>query len=831
MTSLSENQESKPRMEVRCSRAPHTQDGRLCEVDKRICLSLTEGYAPMWKTWEGVRELIQNWRDGLQQTLLDKLEELVQDEDSAMEMMKAIKIDTRCDRKEIDKASGQVYIFTASAALPASPEDAQDPGGKRVRANLGTAEYSSEQKQLSLVNHNTELTRQVLLMGYTSKAKQEDYMIGKFGEGLKVGALALVRAGYAVSVETSNDIWSFSLVGHDKFDSERLLTVDVFMRPAHTKLAGTYTELSSDATLTILQGLTMDEWTAYSKRFLFLNMSSRYREVKTDHGSLLLEDVYSGQLFVKNIWVTDDFKEEGLVTGVNLRSMPMDRDRRAMVGRNFVEHQVNRMWADALQKEPALVERYYTLLASNRMCEVRYADVYLKEEVNNAVADRFVALHGESAIPVLPTLESEEVRRVARELNKTIVHCNQSLYRVLEKSARFPSVSDMMQQAMTRTKKPRPLPELTPGQKKMLAEAVELVKSVVPDFSGHMVEVVHTDGERLMQGKAKKRIGVPITLFDKSYMHRRFRLCNNPHSNCKCCEMQLCRWFLQYLAKNRSLLPGPAVAEDLDDQNFLLLKGLAMRTCTRFGPLCGGVRTSDMSAKATHQLCDERVERLEAAHQLVVRVANEQAARFREDLTQVDLQGDELQRQLKQAEKEQKIEIEEDGDDDEEYFREQYELAMHREQLRADYKKNELVQMNRQVVYLKEKIEEQRRDAARQEEELYRAIDSLRETQQRYRKHLALCTDEVCQLRDNLKMADDENVLSIVQSFVDRLDEFDSTGIEKCNVCRKHPRDTFFSPCSHQIFCEDCARRVKEEQRRCPYCQIEIDTFSKTFLS
>ena len=30
-----------------------------------IQLSITKNYAQSWKTWEGVREMVQNWHDGL----------------------------------------------------------------------------------------------------------------------------------------------------------------------------------------------------------------------------------------------------------------------------------------------------------------------------------------------------------------------------------------------------------------------------------------------------------------------------------------------------------------------------------------------------------------------------------------------------------------------------------------------------------------------------------------------------------------------------------------------------------------------------------------------
>ena len=41
----------------------------IAEPLQRIQLSLTEHYAPSWKTWEGVRELTQNWHDGVLQSL------------------------------------------------------------------------------------------------------------------------------------------------------------------------------------------------------------------------------------------------------------------------------------------------------------------------------------------------------------------------------------------------------------------------------------------------------------------------------------------------------------------------------------------------------------------------------------------------------------------------------------------------------------------------------------------------------------------------------------------------------------------------------------------
>lgn len=57
-------------------------------------------------------------------------------------------------------------------------------------------------------------------------------MIGQFGEGLKVGALALVRDGRIVTMETGKELWRFELSMDNTF-GEKLLTIHVIGRPSH----------------------------------------------------------------------------------------------------------------------------------------------------------------------------------------------------------------------------------------------------------------------------------------------------------------------------------------------------------------------------------------------------------------------------------------------------------------------------------------------------------------------------------------------------------------------------------------------------------------------
>ena len=56
------------------------------------------------------------------------------------------------------------------------------------------------------MNKYTSLHKRILLLGYSKKSQKRE-VIGQFGEGLKIGALALVREGRVVSMETGEDKW------------------------------------------------------------------------------------------------------------------------------------------------------------------------------------------------------------------------------------------------------------------------------------------------------------------------------------------------------------------------------------------------------------------------------------------------------------------------------------------------------------------------------------------------------------------------------------------------------------------------------------------------
>ena len=233
-----------------------------------VSLSLTEDYAPSWGVWEGTRELLQNWHDGC---------------------------------LENAAAAGCCSVHWESQAREVRPEhslerfEAISVDGRSV----GTAVYDPQRERLMLVNRDVGLQRHVLLLGSSRKALAAE-SIGQFGEGMKVGALALLREGRRVEMTTRGEHWLWTRREDPAF-GVRVLSVEV---SSHSDAAaaivtaealadgvddGTIAEpiaaasaasvrsfyqqelrLGDADTCTLVSPVTPTEWRNFASRFLFL---------------------------------------------------------------------------------------------------------------------------------------------------------------------------------------------------------------------------------------------------------------------------------------------------------------------------------------------------------------------------------------------------------------------------------------------------------------------------------------------------------------------------------------------------------------------------------
>ena len=146
-------------------------------MSERHFYSLTSDYATDWQPRDGIREFVQNWFDGA----VEKVGHLPVAKYSTL------------------SAGGQNVTLQNSA------------GG--VVAKLQFAN-----KVLTLTNLDSLLTKDKILMMGNSTKSSDPRQIGKHGEGMKTGLVALIRSRCTVKITTPDGLWTFGLALDPKFE-------------------------------------------------------------------------------------------------------------------------------------------------------------------------------------------------------------------------------------------------------------------------------------------------------------------------------------------------------------------------------------------------------------------------------------------------------------------------------------------------------------------------------------------------------------------------------------------------------------------------------------
>ena len=191
---------------------------------------------------------------------------------------------------------------------------------------------------LKIENMGVLLPHEALLFGHTAKADNPE-TIGHFGEGLKLGTLALVRAGHVVRILSGDEIWKPLLVRSANFQAE-VLAFDI---SKGKDCGGVIVEVNK---------IPLSEWNEMRANFLFLR-DGLDRVAVEDYGELLLDPHMAGRVFVKGVFVQH---EPRLLAGYNLFNAPTDRDRKVVASYDF-GWRVATIWARAASIRPKLVEK------------------------------------------------------------------------------------------------------------------------------------------------------------------------------------------------------------------------------------------------------------------------------------------------------------------------------------------------------------------------------------------------------------------------------------------------------------------------------------------
>lgn len=252
---------------------------------------------------------------------------------------------------------------------------------------------------LRIENEGTTLPREVLLFGHTTKFGMSE-MIGKFGEGLKLGTLALIRQGYPVKIRSGSEVWEPTIEKSDKFNAKVLCFHIHEGRKPENRVRIEIGNISKEV------------WETLKERFLFLDKEDATK-IQTSYGTLLLDPKYSGKVHVKGIFV----QQSEMHFGYDLTQADLDRDRK-MVDSYDQKYHTNRIWAEALNKRPELLDMYF-LLFDQQKADIEgvdsYSAQYLSNDVLAHVSAKFVERYGKDAIPVANLEESRDIEHYGKK--------------------------------------------------------------------------------------------------------------------------------------------------------------------------------------------------------------------------------------------------------------------------------------------------------------------------------------------------------------------------------------------------------------------------------
>lgn len=321
--------------------------------------------------------------------------------------------------------------------------------------------YRKDATTLVIENEGATLPHEALLFGHTTKSGSSD-LIGKFGEGLKLGVLALVRAGHPVKIRSGAEVWVPTIERSEKFDADVLVfSIEKGREPKNRVQVE-------------IGGVTEAEWGRFADHFLFLGKLGKNQAIKTSQGTLLLDSKFKNRVYVKGIFVQKSSSD--FVFGYDLSNASIDRDRK-MIDSFDVNYATQAIWTEALKTRPDLINKFLDLLDSEAP-DVVGIDTWnvsrLPEAVKVKAAELFASRHGQNAVPVSNLADSQDVEH----LGKKGIVCPKPLRSVLE--TKLGTVDENKAKLARETIKLYGWHELSNEEKANLERSLFLLNGVAP---------------------------------------------------------------------------------------------------------------------------------------------------------------------------------------------------------------------------------------------------------------------------------------------------------------------------------------------------------------
>lgn len=249
--------------------------------------------------------------------------------------------------------------------------------------------------KLTIVNEGCTLNHRALLLGETTKADRND-LIGQWGDGLKIGVLALIRSGHEVVIKSGEEIWHPDIEPAPEYDGAEVLTFNI--RKARTYRPSVEIEISN---------VSKVDWLTMARRFRFLP-GEQYRDVVyTIYGDLLLDE--PGMLYVKGIFVE---RVTDMSYGYDFKDIDLDVDRRTVKSWSR-DYECRQLLEQAMVERPEIGKDCFRLLCEGKkdMQGFEYNKIR-SEAMINFMKSMWVDRHGTDAIPVVSTEDAAKLEHL-----------------------------------------------------------------------------------------------------------------------------------------------------------------------------------------------------------------------------------------------------------------------------------------------------------------------------------------------------------------------------------------------------------------------------------
>ncbi len=331
-----------------------------------------------------------------------------------------------------------------------------------------SVEYKGD--KIIVTSDGCTMPREVLLFGQSSKMDRED-TIGRFGEGLKLGMLAAVRAGHPIKIKTGDESWTPKIAKSSAFNAD-VLAIDI------------KTGLVYENVVRIEIGkVEFTDWAEMATMFLRFDPDAQKSARGGYYGNVIVNPEFAGRMYVKGVLVQQNDKMRYAIDFAHART---DRDRKMIEGYDR-KYYSRIIWNEAASKDDDMFAKFVKCI-EDQTDDIVIEDTFdvscIDTKIRKRMVEAFLLRYGDDAFPAETHADARELEFVGR---KGIVVCKaKRLILESEMGSRATLIADMQ-------KKPKtihPESSLDAAERNSLHEAIRLVQKAVPGLSIDRVQIV-----------------------------------------------------------------------------------------------------------------------------------------------------------------------------------------------------------------------------------------------------------------------------------------------------------------------------------------------------